>query len=100
VGTVSRLTDPFDINRLIIEGAFTLKEFEANLRPPAIITRKAIAWVKKQPPRVLGAARYMAMREVLFNSPLRHLFIMRRLKAIAAGVLCCLIALLAFWCAS
>ena len=54
VGTVSRLTDSFDIHRLIIEGAFNLREFQANLRPPAIITRKGIAWVKKQPPRFLG----------------------------------------------
>jgi len=96
VGTVSPTTDPFDINRLIIEGAFTLKEFQANLQPATILTRKAIAWVKKQPPRFLGASRYMAVREVLFNSPLRHLFTMRRLKVIAAGTLFgfCLVA---FW---
>ena len=97
VGTVSRITDRFDINRLIIEGAFTRREFEANLRPTAIITRKAIAWVKKQPPHFLGAPRYMAVREVLFNSPLRHLFTMRRLKAIAAGLICSLLFLVVFW---
>jgi peptidoglycan/xylan/chitin deacetylase (PgdA/CDA1 family) len=95
VGTVSQATNPFDIHRLIIEGAFNLKEFQANLRPPAIITRKGIAWVKKQPPRFLGASRYMAVREVLFNSPLRHLFTMRRLKAIAAGALFSLLVLVA-----
>jgi peptidoglycan/xylan/chitin deacetylase (PgdA/CDA1 family) len=97
VGTVSQVTDPFDINRLIVEGAFTLREFQANLRPTAIITRKAIAWVKKQPPRFLGASRYMVIREVLFNSPLRYLFTMRRLKTIAAGVLCSLLFLTALW---
>jgi peptidoglycan/xylan/chitin deacetylase (PgdA/CDA1 family) len=96
VGTVSPATDLFDINRLIIEGAFTLREFEANLHPSTILTRKAIAWVKKQPPRFLGASRYMAIREVLFNSPLRHLFTMRRLKALAAGGLLGL-CLVLFW---
>ena len=96
VGTVSRLTDLFDIHRLIVEGAFNLREFQANIRPPAIITRKGIAWVKKQPPRFLGASRYMAIREVLFNSPLRWFFTMRRLKAIAAGALFCLFSLVAF----
>ena len=97
VGTVSAATDAFDIKRLIIEGAFTLSEFQANMRPPAIITRKAVAWVKKQPPRLLGASRYMAIREVLFNSPLRHLFTMRRLKAIGAGMLLALGGLIALW---
>ena len=97
VGTVSKFTDPFDIKRLIIEGAFTLKEFRANLRPAAITTRKAIAWVKKQPPHFLGASRYMAIREVLFNSPLRHLFTMRRLKAITAGILVSLVFFAAIW---
>jgi len=95
VGSVSRATDPFDIHRLIIEGAFDLKEFEANLRPPAIVTRKGVAWVKKQPPRLLGVSRYMAAREVLFNSPLRHLFTMRRLKVMAAGAFFSLAALVA-----
>jgi peptidoglycan/xylan/chitin deacetylase (PgdA/CDA1 family) len=97
VGTVSSVTDLFDIKRLIIEGAFTLPEFQANLQPPAIITRKAVAWVKKQPPRLLGASRYMAIREVLFNSPLRHFFTMRRLKTIAAGMLLTLGGLIALW---
>lgn len=97
VGTVSPATDPFDIKRLIIEGAFTLQEFQANLQPAAIITRKAVAWVKKQPPRVLGASRYMAIREVLFNSPLRYFFTMRRLKAIAAGTLLSLCGFIALW---
>jgi peptidoglycan/xylan/chitin deacetylase (PgdA/CDA1 family) len=97
VGTVSAATDPFDIKRLIIEGAFTLPEFQANIRPPAIITRKAVAWVKKQPPRLLGASRYMAIREVLFNSPLRHLFTMRRLKAIGIGMLLTMGGLIALW---
>lgn len=97
VGTVSSVTDIYDINRLIIEGAFSLKEFQANIQPPAIISRKAIAWVKKQPPRFLGAARYMAIREVLFNSPLRHLFTLRRLKAIAASGLLMLLGLIALW---
>jgi peptidoglycan/xylan/chitin deacetylase (PgdA/CDA1 family) len=97
VGTVSPDTDLFDINRLIIEGAFTLSEFQANLQPTAIITRKAIAWVKKQPPRLLGASRYMAIREVLFNSPLQHLFTMRRLKAVTAGALLSLFLLIAVW---
>jgi peptidoglycan/xylan/chitin deacetylase (PgdA/CDA1 family) len=97
VGTVSPMTDPFDIHRLIIEGAFSLREFEANLRPPAIITRKGIAWVKKQPPRFLGVSRYLAIREVLFNSPLKWCFTMRHLKAIAAGTFCSLLALLTFW---
>ena len=97
VGTVSRATDLFDINRLIVEGAFTLREFEANLRPTAIITRKAIAWVKKQPPRFLGASRYMAIREVLFNSPLRHLFIMKRLKAIATAGICFVLIVIGWW---
>jgi peptidoglycan/xylan/chitin deacetylase (PgdA/CDA1 family) len=97
VGTISRASDLFDVNRLIVEGAFTLDEFRANLRPPAILTRKVIAWVKKQPPRVMGASRYMAMREVLFNSPLRHLFTMRRLKAIAAGAICSLFLLVVYW---
>jgi peptidoglycan/xylan/chitin deacetylase (PgdA/CDA1 family) len=97
VGTVWRHTAAGDINRLIIEGNFTLGEFQANLRPPAIITRKAIAWVKKQPPRFLGASRYMAIREVLFNSPLHHLFTLRRLKAITAGTVFCLLCVLALW---
>lgn len=97
VGTVSQASDPFDINRLIVEGAFTAREFQANLRPAAIITRKAIAWVKKQPPHFLGASRYMKIREVMFNSPLRHLFIMRRLKAIAAGIIVSLMLLAAYW---
>jgi peptidoglycan/xylan/chitin deacetylase (PgdA/CDA1 family) len=97
VGTVSRVTDRFDINRLIIEGAFTLKEFHANLRPAAIIPRKGIAWVKKQPPRFLGVSRYMAVREVLFNSPLRYFFTMKRLKAVAAGALLSLFFLVALW---
>jgi peptidoglycan/xylan/chitin deacetylase (PgdA/CDA1 family) len=97
VGTVSRHTDLFDINRLIVEGAFSLREFQANLRPAAIITRKAIAWGKKQPPRLLGASRYMAVREVLFNSPLRWFFTLRRLKALAAGTICALLILMAFW---
>jgi hypothetical protein len=61
------------------------------------MTRKAIAWVKKQPPRFLGASRYMAMREVLFNSPLRHLFTIRRLKAITAGTVLCLLGAVALW---
>jgi peptidoglycan/xylan/chitin deacetylase (PgdA/CDA1 family) len=97
VGTVSRASDLFDINRLIVEGAFDLDEFEANLKPLTIVTRKAIAWVKKQPPRVIGASRYMAIREVLFNSPLRHLFTTRRLKAIAAGVLCTVLGVAVYW---
>jgi len=97
VGTVSAVTDRCAIPRLIIEGAFTVPEFQANLQPPAILTRKAVAWVKKQPPRLLGAVRYMAIREVLFNSPLRHLFTLRRLKAIAAGILVTLAGLLALW---
>ena len=96
VGTVSRAADVFAINRLIVEGAFTLAEFDANLQPATIVTRKAIAWVKKQPPRVIGASRYMALREVLFNSPLRHLFTTRRLKEIAAGVLCSLLLLVVY----
>jgi peptidoglycan/xylan/chitin deacetylase (PgdA/CDA1 family) len=97
VGTVSRLTDTLDIKRLIIEGAFSLKEFHANLRPAAILSRKVIAWAKKQPPIFIGAARYMAIRELLFESPLRHLFTLRRLKNIAAlGILSVLI-LIAFW---
>ena len=97
VGTVSRNADPFDINRLIVEGAFTLAEFETNLRPATIATRKAIAWIKKQPPRVIGASRYMAVREVLFDSPLRHLFTTRRLKRIAAGALCSLLLLVLYF---
>lgn len=96
VGTVFRAADVFDINRLIVEGAFTLAEFDANLQPATIVTRKAIAWVKKQPPRVIGASRYMAVREVLFNSPLRHLFTMRRLKGLAAGALCSLLLLVVY----
>jgi hypothetical protein len=39
----------------------------------------------------------MAIREVLFNSPLRHLFTMRRLKAMAAGMLLTLGGLIALW---
>jgi hypothetical protein len=61
------------------------------------MTRKAIAWVKKQPPRFLGASRYMAIREVLFNSSLHHLFTIRRLKAITAGTVLCLLCAVAFW---
>jgi peptidoglycan/xylan/chitin deacetylase (PgdA/CDA1 family) len=97
VGTVSRLTDPYDIHRLIVEGAFSLREFQANLRPPAIITRKGIAWMKKQPPRFLGISRYLAIREVLFNSPLKWCFTMRRLKTMAAGALFGLLSLTALW---
>jgi peptidoglycan/xylan/chitin deacetylase (PgdA/CDA1 family) len=96
VGTVSPSADVFAVNRLIVEGAFTLAEFEANLRPGTIVTRKAIGWLKKQPPRVMGASRYMALREVLFESPLRHLFTMRRLKRIAAGTLCSLLLLVVY----
>jgi hypothetical protein len=39
----------------------------------------------------------MAMREVLFNSPLHHLFTLRRLKAITAGTVFCLLCVLALW---
>ncbi|MFQ5890749.1 MAG: polysaccharide deacetylase family protein [Gemmatimonadota bacterium] len=83
VGTVTGATELTRIPRLIVEGNFSLDEFESNLRPFAICTRKLIAALKKVPPRVLGATRYMAVRERLFSSPLRALFIMRRLKMIA-----------------
>jgi peptidoglycan/xylan/chitin deacetylase (PgdA/CDA1 family) len=82
VGSVHRGTDRWDIPRLIVEGNFSLKEFEKNLRPLAICTRKLVFGVKKMPPHLLGATRYMALREKLFNSPLRSLFIMRRLKVV------------------
>ena len=97
VGTVSRASSLFDINRLIVEGAFDLKEFLANLQPTTIITRKAVAWVKQQPPHFLGASRYMRIREVVFASPLRHLLIMRRLKRIAAAFIASLVLLVAYW---
>jgi peptidoglycan/xylan/chitin deacetylase (PgdA/CDA1 family) len=97
VGTVSRASDRFDVNRLIVEGAFSLREFHANLQPMTIVTRKAIAWFKKQPPRVMGASRYMAVREVLFESPIRHLLTMRRLKAVSAGILSSVLLLVAYW---
>jgi peptidoglycan/xylan/chitin deacetylase (PgdA/CDA1 family) len=82
VGCVHPGTDRWDIPRLIVEGNFSLKEFEKNLRPLAICTRKLVFGVKKLPPHLLGATRYMALREKLFNSPLRSLFIMRRLKLV------------------
>jgi len=82
VGCVHRGTDRWDIPRLIVEGNFSLREFERNLRPFAICTRKLVFGVKKLPPHLLGATRYMALREKLFNSPLRSLFIMRRLKLV------------------
>jgi peptidoglycan/xylan/chitin deacetylase (PgdA/CDA1 family) len=97
VGSVSRASDLFDINRLIVEGAFDIKEFVANLQPTTIITRKAIAWIKQQPPHFLGASRYMRIREVVFASPLRHLLIMRRLKRIAAVFVGSVVLLLTFW---
>ncbi len=96
VGTVNAATPSFDIPRLIVEGNFTLPEFARNLRPLAIGTRKIIAAVKKWPPHVLGATRYMALRERLFNSPLRWLFIMRRLKVIALALVALVLAALAF----
>ena len=86
VGSVCRGTDRWDIRRLIVEGNFTLEEFERNLRPLTICTRKIIATIKKWPPHLLGATRYMALRERLFNSPLRALFILRRLKMIALAL--------------
>jgi peptidoglycan/xylan/chitin deacetylase (PgdA/CDA1 family) len=86
----------WDIPRLIIEGNFTLPEFRANLRPMTICTRKIILALKKLPPRILGASRYVAIRERLFNSPLRSLFIMRRLKMIALGLTLVFLALVVF----
>jgi peptidoglycan/xylan/chitin deacetylase (PgdA/CDA1 family) len=94
VGSVRAGTTLWDIPRLIVEGNFSLSEFEANMRPLTISTRKLIFAVKKMPPRILGASRYMAIREVLFNSPLRALFIMRRLKMIALGLALLLLAAL------
>jgi peptidoglycan/xylan/chitin deacetylase (PgdA/CDA1 family) len=96
VGTVNAATGLFDIPRLIIEGNFTLPEFAGNLKPFAIGTRKVIAAVKKWPPHLLGATRYMALRERLFNSPLRALFIMRRLKMIALALVLLVLATLVF----
>lgn len=84
----------WDIPRLIVEGNFALDEFRANMRPLTICTRKLIFAVKKMPPRLLGASRYVAIREHLFNSPLRALFIMRRLKMIALGLTLAFLALI------
>ena len=86
VGSAHAATDLWDIPRLIVEGNFALREFAQNLRPATICTRKLIFAVKKMPPHLLGASRYMALRERLFNSPLRALFIMRRLKMIALAL--------------
>lgn len=92
VGSARAGTSPWDIPRLIVEGNFSLAEFRANMRPVTICTRKLIFAVKKMPPRILGASRYMAIRERLFNSPLRALFIMRRLKLIALGMALLIVA--------
>jgi len=94
VGSVRAGTSLWDIPRLIVEGNFAIAEFEANMRPLTICTRKLIFAVKKLPPRILGASRYMAIRDRLFNSPLRSLFIMRRLKMIALGLALLLLATL------
>jgi len=94
VGSVRSGTSLWDIPRLIVEGNFALPEFQANMAPMTICTRKLIFAVKKLPPRILGASRYIAIREVLFNSPLRALFIMRRLKMIAMGLALLLLATL------
>lgn len=92
VGSARAGTSLWDIPRLIVEGNFSLPEFQANMAPTTICTRKLIFAVKKLPPRILGASRYMALRERLFNSPLRGLFIMRRLKMIALGMALLLLA--------
>jgi peptidoglycan/xylan/chitin deacetylase (PgdA/CDA1 family) len=86
VGSVHASTSPWDIPRLIVEGNFSVAEFQDNLKPLTICTRKLIFAIKKMPPRIFGASRYMAIRERLFESPLRGLFIMRRLKMIALGM--------------
>jgi peptidoglycan/xylan/chitin deacetylase (PgdA/CDA1 family) len=94
VGSALPGGSPWDIPRLIVEGNFSPGEFRANMRPLTICTRKLIFAIKKIPPRILGASRYMAIRERLFNSPLRALFIMRRLKMIALATALALIALI------
>jgi peptidoglycan/xylan/chitin deacetylase (PgdA/CDA1 family) len=96
VGSVQTGTSLWDIPRLIVEGNFARAEFEANLRPFTICTRKLILALKQVPPRLLGASRYVAIRERLFNSPLRALFIMRRLKMIALALVLLLVGAMLF----
>jgi hypothetical protein len=67
-GTSNPSTSPYRIKRFIVEGTQTLGAFAQSLEPRVIVQRRILNWLKKLPPRWLGEARWMPLRERIFGS--------------------------------
>lgn len=69
-GTSHSGTSPYRIKRFIVEGGLGPEAFARSLLPRIVLQRRILNALKKLPPRLLGEARWMPLREAIFRSPL------------------------------
>jgi peptidoglycan/xylan/chitin deacetylase (PgdA/CDA1 family) len=94
-GTIHAGSDPYHLRRFIIEGSFSLAEFERNLRAGSIVQRRVINFIKRLPARILGPRIWLPLRRRLFASFLGRYFTLKHFKRlVAAGLLLALAAVL------
>ena len=67
-GTVRQGDRTDRLRRVAVEGTMSLDRFRASLRPTALVQRRVINALKRLPPKLLGAARWMPLRERIFRS--------------------------------
>jgi len=93
-GATAASHSPFRIRRCIVEGSWDLDAFRRSLEPRALVQRRALAALKKLPPKLLGESIWMPLRERIFASPRRPWLSFRHLRlALLAGAAAALAAL-------
>lgn len=86
-GTIKRGTNKGSIPRLNIEGTLNPDEFRRLFTPSTVIKRKVVQAVKRIPAKVLGARRWLTMRERIFSSPAGRMINMKNLLFFARFLL-------------
>lgn len=69
-GLITDTSNVFELPRITVEGQFTTNEVSRILSPRWLAGRQILAGLKRLPPRLLGEARWMPIRQRLFDSPL------------------------------
>ncbi len=68
------------VRRIAVEGQMTLPQLQRSLTAKSLVQRRALAWLKRVPPRLLGETRWMPLRARIFASPIGPLLTFRGLR--------------------
>jgi len=79
-GTACGFSDALSLPRLTVDRDTTIEDFARCLTPQGGLTLRLVGNLKRIPERLGGARFAYALREILYNSPLRPLFSTRNLK--------------------